>query len=141
MVLTTRTGQRWEGTLAAAATDEGIPGACLRNAKELGTNNVQENIFIPAQQIGTCVPQGTQPQQQPQPAWAGPIDDVTFGPGAVASAPWDQFSANEKMFGVVTTFDEGAYTTAIDRNAPDFKEKERKAEIIAKEIMAVSIVS
>ncbi|CAE6473507.1 unnamed protein product [Rhizoctonia solani] len=138
VVLTTRTNQRWEGTLAAAATEDGTPGAALRNVRDLNNpaQPPQEHVFVPAAQIAGCVPQQAQPQQstQPQP-FAGHVDDLTFGPGSSASTPWDQFSANEKMFGVVTSFNEEAYTTAIDRNAPDFKEKERKAEQLAKEIM------
>ncbi|CAE6354181.1 unnamed protein product [Rhizoctonia solani] len=142
VVLTTRTNQRWEGTLTAAATEDGTPGAALRNAKDLNNPTVapQEHVFVPAAQIAGCVPQHAQPTQQPsQPqSFGGHVDDLTFGPGSSASTPWDQFSANEKMFGVITSFNEEAYTTAIDRNAPDFKEKERKAEALAKEIMGAS---
>ncbi|CAE6380177.1 unnamed protein product [Rhizoctonia solani] len=142
VVLTTRTNQRWEGTLTAASNEDGTPGAALRNAKDLNAPGTpaQEHVFVLAAQIAGCVPQQQQqPQQltQPQP-FAGNVDDLTFGPGSSGSTPWDQFSANEKMFGVVTSFNEEAYTTAIDRNAPDFKEKERKAEMIAKEIMAAA---
>ncbi|KAF8753320.1 LsmAD [Rhizoctonia solani] len=104
-----------------------------------------EHVFVLAAQIAGCVPQQQQQQQQQQSqqpsqpqSFGGNVDDLTFGPGSTSSTPWDQFSANEKMFGVVTSFNEEAYTTAIDRNAPDFKEKERKAEIIAKEIMAAA---
>lgn len=42
------------------------------------------------------------------------------------------------MFGIKTDFNEETYTTKLDRNAPDFKEKERKAAQIASEIMGVS---
>ncbi|CAE6425876.1 unnamed protein product [Rhizoctonia solani] len=142
VVLTTRTNQRWEGTLMAAATEDGTPGAALRNVKDLNNPSQppQEHVFVPAVQIAGCVPQQAQPTQQPtQPqSFGGHVDDLTFGPGSSASTPWDQFSANEKMFGVVTSFHEETYTTAIDRNAPDFKEKERKAEALAKEIMGAS---
>lgn len=48
---------------------------------------------------------------------------------------WDQFEVNQKLFGVTTSFDETIYTTNIDRNAPDFKERESKASKIAKEIL------
>jgi PAB1-binding protein PBP1 len=66
-------------------------------------------------------------------------DDLTFGPGAASGGnQWDQFAANEKLFGVKAGFDEDAYTTKIDRNAPDFKEKEKKAQALANEIMSVS---
>lgn len=65
---------------------------------------------------------------------------MTFGAGA-AGGSWDQFAVNEKLFGVKAGFDEEAYTTKLDRNAPDFKEKERKAQQIANEIMGVSAIS
>lgn len=61
-------------------------------------------------------------------------DDVTFGPGA-SNGSWDQFATNEKLFGVKTSFDEEVYTTKLDRTVPDFKERERKAQQIANEIM------
>ncbi|KAG0152245.1 hypothetical protein CROQUDRAFT_650350 [Cronartium quercuum f. sp. fusiforme G11] len=52
--------------------------------------------------------------------------------------PWDQFEANEKLFGTRTDFDEEIYTTKLDRTAKDFKERERKAEALAREIMTSS---
>ena len=65
-------------------------------------------------------------------------DDITFGTGASSGGnQWDQFAANEKLFGVKAGFDEEAYTTKLDRSAPDFKEKEKKAQQIANEIMSV----
>ena len=68
-------------------------------------------------------------------------DDLTFGPGASqGNNSWDQFAANEKLFGVKANFDEEAYTTKLDRNAPDFKEKEKKAQALANEIMSVRAV-
>jgi PAB1-binding protein PBP1 len=66
----------------------------------------------------------------------GVRDEVTFGPGATGNPSWDQFAANEQMFGVTTSFDEEVYTTKLDRSAADFKERERKAQRIASEIMA-----
>jgi len=50
---------------------------------------------------------------------------------------WDQFSVNEQLFGVKGSFDEDLYTTKLDRSAPDFKERERKAQKIANEIIGV----
>jgi len=66
-------------------------------------------------------------------------DDVTFGPGT-SNGSWDQFATNEKLFGVKTSFDEEVYTTKLDRSGPDFKERERKAQQIANEILGVSPV-
>lgn len=63
-------------------------------------------------------------------------DDATFGPGT-SNTPWDQFAANENLFGVTATFNEDVYTTKLDRSAPDFKEREREAQRIANEISGV----
>lgn len=71
------------------------------------------------------------------------LDDETFGPpvgGATGAngngtAGWDQFSANEQLFGVKASFDEDVYTTKLDRSAPDFKEKEKRAAKLASEII------
>ena len=64
---------------------------------------------------------------------------MTFGPGSAhGNNTWDQFAVNEKLFGVKAGFDEEAYTTKLDRSAPDFKEKEKKAQALANEILSVS---
>ena len=61
--------------------------------------------------------------------------DETFG--ATGNLSWDQFAVNEQLFGVKTNFDEEAYTTRLDRSGPDFRERERKAQRIANEILGV----
>jgi PAB1-binding protein PBP1 len=84
-------------------------------------------------------------QWQPEPAGATAAslaalqgDEATFGvPGVYSAIPWDQFEVNERLFGVNPKFDEEAYTTKLDRSAPGYKEKERKAEQIANEIISV----
>ncbi|KAH9917828.1 LsmAD domain-containing protein [Fomitopsis serialis] len=65
----------------------------------------------------------------------GTRDDQTFGPGAANGGAWNQFEVNERLFGVKANFDEDLYTTKLDRNAPDFKERERWAAGIANEIL------
>ena len=49
-------------------------------------------------------------------------------------ARWDQFAANERMYGVQSTYDENIYTTAIDRNNPLYRQREAEAARIAREI-------
>ncbi|KAI8348330.1 hypothetical protein B0O80DRAFT_182231 [Mortierella sp. GBAus27b] len=49
-------------------------------------------------------------------------------------AGWDQFAANERLFGVTTDFDEEIYTTKLDRTGADFKAREQHAIQIANEI-------
>ncbi|KAJ7227180.1 hypothetical protein GGX14DRAFT_418480 [Mycena pura] len=76
----------------------------------------------------------------PNPSGAAGLtgDDETFGAGSATKGSWDQFNANEKLFGVKTSFDEDVYTTKLDRSAPDFKERERKALRIANEIIGAT---
>lgn len=47
---------------------------------------------------------------------------------------WDQFAANEQKYGVQTTYDEDIYTTAIDKNHPDYRRRVAEAERLAREI-------
>lgn len=63
-------------------------------------------------------------------------DNQTFGLNQ-PNGQWDQFAANEKLFGVTTDFNEEIYTTKLDRNTTDFKERERKAQQLANEIQGV----
>ncbi|KAJ1983216.1 poly(A)-binding protein binding protein [Dimargaris verticillata] len=48
--------------------------------------------------------------------------------------PWDQFAANEKLFGLRTDFNEEIYTTRLDRSRPDYKQREAEAIRLAQEI-------
>lgn len=47
---------------------------------------------------------------------------------------WDQFAENERLFGLKTDYDENIYTTAIDKNHPQYKERLAAAEKKAREI-------
>ncbi|KAF4398190.1 hypothetical protein G4B88_019911 [Cannabis sativa] len=49
------------------------------------------------------------------------------------SQGWDQFTANEALFGVKSTFDEELYTTKLERG-PKTRELEKEAQRIAREI-------
>ncbi|CAI7579023.1 unnamed protein product [Penicillium viridicatum] len=50
------------------------------------------------------------------------------------SAGWDQFEANERLFGAKTNYDENIYTTRLDRSDPNYKQKQAEAARIAREI-------
>lgn len=58
--------------------------------------------------------------------------DLTLS--SATSKPWDQFAANERLFGVRTDFDESAYTTSLNKGDPRFAERAAKADRLAKEI-------
>ncbi|KAJ1678849.1 poly(A)-binding protein binding protein, partial [Spiromyces aspiralis] len=49
---------------------------------------------------------------------------------------WNQFKVNEELFGVKSDFDEELYTTKLNRDRPDFRERELEAIRIANEIQA-----
>ncbi|KAI8373205.1 uncharacterized protein BYT42DRAFT_579577 [Radiomyces spectabilis] len=66
-------------------------------------------------------------------ALEGDLESPSQGSGS-----WDQFAANEKLFGLKTDFDEEIYTTKLDRSAPDFKDREKKAMEKAAEIQKSS---
>lgn len=78
------------------------------------------------------------------PAWAAPSGNSAADGGLTASEPaaggWDQFAANEAKFGIKSDYEETLYTTKLDRSGKDFKERERKAERLAREIMGVSVL-
>lgn len=51
-----------------------------------------------------------------------------------SSGGWDQFAANEQLFGLKTDYDENIYTTRIDRSHPDYQKRMAMADRKAREI-------
>jgi hypothetical protein len=56
-------------------------------------------------------------------------------------AEWDQFEANERLYGVKSDYDENLYTTTIDRTNPLYKQRLATAERIAREIEGASAMN
>ena len=57
------------------------------------------------------------------------------------SAGWNQFEANERLYGVKSSYDENLYTTTIDRSDPNYTQKAAKAEKLAREIEGSSAMN
>lgn len=57
------------------------------------------------------------------------------------SSDWDQFSTNERLFGVRSNYDETFYTTTINKNDPEYAAKAARAEKIAREIESSSALN
>ncbi|KAH8695699.1 hypothetical protein GQ44DRAFT_634871 [Phaeosphaeriaceae sp. PMI808] len=57
------------------------------------------------------------------------------------STDWDQFSTNERLFGVKSNYDETFYTTTINRSDPQYAQRAARAEKIAREIEASSALN
>lgn len=75
--------------------------------------------------------------------WAPAEDENALGllEGDLESSgggSWDQFAANEKLFGLKTDFDEEIYTTTLNRSAPGYKDREKRAIKMANEIQKTS---
>ncbi|KAK5114992.1 hypothetical protein LTR85_010030 [Meristemomyces frigidus] len=65
---------------------------------------------------------------------AGADSSIDMSLGSSGETGWDQFAANERMYGVQSSYDESYYTTAIDRNNPQYRQREAEAARIAREI-------
>ncbi|KAI9678159.1 MAG: hypothetical protein M1817_006104 [Caeruleum heppii] len=69
----------------------------------------------------------------------GPDEDLSLegggnGQNSRANGGWDQFEANERLYGVRSDYDENIYTTAIDRSNPLYRQRAAAADRIAREI-------
>ena len=60
--------------------------------------------------------------------------DVDLSLESAGGAAWDQFEANERLYGLKTDYHEEIYTTSIDRSNPLYKQRAARAEKIAREI-------
>ncbi|CAD6589729.1 MAG: hypothetical protein ASARMPRED_004182 [Alectoria sarmentosa] len=54
--------------------------------------------------------------------------------GSGSGGTWDQFKANEQLFGLKSDYDENIYTTRIDRSNPSYREREAAAIRLAQDI-------
>ena len=58
--------------------------------------------------------------------------------GSESGGAWDQFKANEQLFGLKSDYDENIYTTRIDRSNPSYREREAAAIRVAQDIEGTS---
>ncbi|KAJ6150898.1 hypothetical protein N7470_007492 [Penicillium chermesinum] len=65
--------------------------------------------------------------------------DMSLESTAGDSTGWDQFEANDRLFGLKTNYDENIYTTTIDRSDPSFRQKQADAARIAREIESSAV--
>jgi PAB1-binding protein PBP1 len=63
------------------------------------------------------------------------LDSV--GPAAAGKGQWDQFAANEKLYGLKSDYDDELYTTKLDRSGADYRQREAKAAQLEREILKV----
>jgi hypothetical protein len=97
----------WPGTNAGFRTDTDVSGGQAPRERELQrwTPSAETDVDLSLEQSGS-------------------------GSGEA----WDQFKANERLFGLKTDYNEEIYTTTIDRSNPSYREREARAQRLAREI-------
>lgn len=66
--------------------------------------------------------------------WVPDDDSKTLSLEDDSGGKWDQFKVNEEKFGIGSTYDEHLYTTRIDKTNPEYQERLRYADRVAREI-------
>lgn len=77
------------------------------------------------------------PRERTLQRWAPEATDMSLDDLALeesGTGSWDQFKANEQMYGVTSSFDMDMYTTAINKSHPLHTQREMEAKRLAKEI-------
>ncbi|KAI1388678.1 uncharacterized protein F4822DRAFT_253180 [Hypoxylon trugodes] len=104
------------------------------DVKQNGSTVNSQNNFRTDSAISSARP-GRERTLQP---WVGPSTtdgiDLSLEKSSSGGGTWDQFAANERQFGIKSTYDENIYTTAIDKSHPQYKERMAAAERKAREI-------
>lgn len=113
---------------AAAKSSAGTTSRSPSNAPAEGKKAFQTDVDIS---------RSREIKQRELQKWT-PDDNETFNLGSGAledeNEKWDQFAVNEKKFGIKSSFDEHFYTTKINKNDPNYAERVKEADRIAKEI-------
>ena len=76
--------------------------------------------------------------QRWEPSAADSDVDLSLEGDTSGSGKWDQFEANQQLFGLKSDYDENIYTTRIDKQNPQYQQRLAAAEKIAQEIDAGS---
>ncbi|POS84450.1 hypothetical protein EPUL_003493 [Erysiphe pulchra] len=78
--------------------------------------------------------QGERTLQRWVPDTPDEFDGSLETPSNRTSGTWDQFAENKRLFGLTTDYNENIYTTAINRNHPQYKQRVAEADRKAREI-------
>ncbi|KAI0385413.1 hypothetical protein F5Y04DRAFT_276744 [Hypomontagnella monticulosa] len=105
-----------------------------------GKGDIKQNGSTPPNTFRTdsAISSSRQGRERTLQPWVGPTTsddlDLSLEKSSGSTGQWDQFAANERKFGIKTTYDENIYTTAIDKSHPQYKERVAAAEKKAREI-------
>ncbi|CAJ0843887.1 10321_t:CDS:10, partial [Entrophospora sp. SA101] len=134
VIVTLKSGVKYQGFFMAACTDGGI-GVVLRLAKRVLSKSEEKTTSNPAKESFIIL------EKDLMDIYATNVDfsaseksNLEHNLGQENGDTWDQFAANEQLFGIATDFNEEIYTTKLDRSKADFKEREKAAIALANEI-------
>ncbi|RFU75666.1 hypothetical protein TARUN_6559 [Trichoderma arundinaceum] len=117
-----------------------MPAPQRRDAQQGGGNSAKVDGKTNGNRSGfrtdTAISNGRFGAQRTLQPWVSDSNDTFDGSleKSSSSAGWDQFAENERLFGLKTDYDESIYTTAINRDHPQYRERIAAAEKKAREI-------
>lgn len=121
-------------TVAAAPQQNGLPPHYLVALTRADNCPGTAGSFLTDTQISSKEAQAGRARELQRWDAGAESTGIDMSLGDPNDSSWDQFAANERMYGVQSTYDENIYTTAIDRNTPEFRRKQAEADRIAREI-------
>lgn len=106
----------------------------------LGTQDKHQNGPTAGFRIDTDISGNLAFRERELQRWTSTADtDVDLSlEGSGSGGTWDQFKANEQLFGLKSDYDENIYTTRIDRSNPSYREREAAAIRLAQDIEGTS---
>ncbi|KAI9850032.1 MAG: hypothetical protein M1838_006172 [Thelocarpon superellum] len=116
--------------------DVAVNGVAFTDAPSRGQNGVSAGFRTDADISGNLTMRERNLQRWEPSADVGPDMslETSHTQTSGTSGGWDQFEANERLYGVKSDYDEGIYTTTIDRSNPQYRQRLARAEKIAREI-------
>ncbi|KAK5171388.1 poly(A)-binding protein binding protein [Saxophila tyrrhenica] len=109
-----------------------VPGVQLNAAQPVQNGSIGSSFRTDTE---ISARDSSQPRERELQRWdAGADSNIDMSLEASGETGWDQFAANERMYGVSSTYDENIYTTQINRDDPRYRQREAEAARIAREI-------
>ncbi|UKZ77674.1 hypothetical protein TrVFT333_005398 [Trichoderma virens FT-333] len=111
-----------------------------RDAQQGGGNSVKVDGKMNGNRSGfrtdAAISNGRFGAQRTLQPWVPDKSDAIDGSleKSTSAAGWDQFAENERLFGLKTDYDENIYTTAINKDHPQYRERIAAADKKAREI-------
>ncbi|ODV97306.1 hypothetical protein PACTADRAFT_49039 [Pachysolen tannophilus NRRL Y-2460] len=128
------TGTDTSGNFSPSSTNaatSNLPSAKHSKSFRTDSDISSDNAIIRERELLKWVP-----EEDSSSTTFGGLEDETLKNSN--SSSWDQFAVNEKKFGITSSFDEELYTTKISKDSPEYQQRLKIAEKIAKEIESSS---